>query len=247
LGTPDWVDLPIRAPAHRAIVLPDGTTRELGKEKKMATMKDLMGSMISMLLAVGFVIALVFLYAADAKANSRPEPGSPGYTEDNPTYPYITQVSPGYDATGVARNSNLKVTFSEPMDPATVTGTTFRLYRGNYDSAQSTPATVSRDTSDASGRTWVLDPYGSDAGRLDANTQYMVRVTPDVRDLDDGAYMTSDKTWYFTTAAASAPYVTQVSPTNGATGVARNSNLKVTFSEPMDPTSINTSTLQLRY
>ena len=43
-----------------------------------------------------------------------------------------------------------------------------------------------------------------------------------------------------------APRVISVSPRNASTNVATNSNITVTFSEPMDPGSINASTLELR-
>jgi hypothetical protein len=145
----------------------------------------------------------------------------------------------------------VKVTFSEAMDPTTVHGSSFKLYPANtfWGSSYppSIPATVSMDTSDASGRTFELNPYGSEAGRLDPYTRYIVMVWTGVKDLDDGRSLSNAESWEFTTAPEAAPYVTQVSPPDGATGVARNTNVKVTFSEPMDPASINTSTLQLRY
>ena len=54
-------------------------------------------------------------------------------------------------------------------------------------------------------------------------------------------------TWSFTTVAdTTAPTVSSISPASGATGVARGANVLATFSEAMDPATINTNTFELR-
>lgn len=123
----------------------------------------------------------------------------------------MTAVSPQDGATGVPRNANAKVTFSEPMDPASINTSTLQVryydvlcttryydpYNPCYFSMHQITATVSKDPTDPSGRTWVIDP----ASLLDANKNYMVRVTTGVRDIDDGTQMSSNKEWYFKTGS----------------------------------------------
>jgi hypothetical protein len=184
-------------------------------------------------LAVGVMLVLVLVDQSQASAgNGRyevigrpPLQSTSGSTTTEA--PYVTQVSPQDGATGVSRTTNVKVSFSEPVDPTTVEG---GVQLDNY--FQLIPATISKDPTDTSGRTWVVDPYGSEAGRLDPNRQYRVRV--------EGWTAST-----FTTAALTAPYVTQVSPPNGATGVPTNTNIKVTFSEEMDPSTINSNNVKV--
>ena len=206
------------------------------------TMKDLMGLRRWALLAAGVTVMVALVLSLGAtKAFADEWIGDDPYVE--PSRPYVTQVNPQDGATGVSRMTNVEVTFSQAMNPYSFNGATFKLY--DTASLQQIPATVSK-VPDPNQQTFKLDPYGSDPGRLDPNKKYRVVVTTDVEDYS-GNNMSSEKVWYFTTAPASAPSVTQVSPPDGATGVARSTNIKVTFSEPMDPASINTSTLQLRY
>ncbi len=84
--------------------------------------------------------------------------------------------SPQDGATGVPRNTKIKVTF-EPMGPTTINGDAFQLrlydvlcdrHTGGNFSSQRIPATVSVDPT-SYGRAWVLDPYGSEAGLLYPN------------------------------------------------------------------------------
>ena len=124
--------------------------------------------------------------------------------------PTVAQVSPQDWATGVPRNANVKVTFSEEMDPNTVNGSTFQLHTfdslflgGGLYYTQQIPATISKDPTDATGRTFLLDPYGATSTTLlSANRKYRVTVTTGVRDLEDEFLPPSDKVWYFTTGSS---------------------------------------------
>jgi hypothetical protein len=181
----------------------------------MATtlMKDLMGLRRWALLAAGVMImsALALsLGAANALAYCRcPEEGAPPsfYTS---TWPTVTQVSPQDGATLVPTNTNVKVTFSEEVDPSTVNGSTLQLHTfdslfsgGAFYYTEQIPATVSKDPTDATGRTYLLDTYGETSTTLlSANRKYRVTVTTGVRDLDDGLPITSNKVWYFTTGSS---------------------------------------------
>jgi Bacterial Ig-like domain len=63
-----------------------------------------------------------------------------------------------------------------------------------------------------------------------------------------GNRLAADSAWSFTTVAADTtpPTVTATTPVSAATGISRTANITVTFSEAMNSTSINTSTIELR-
>jgi hypothetical protein len=203
----------------------------------------------AVLLAAGVMLAMVLVYQSQASALLRDEndiggPDPTGGTTFADDKPYVVGMSPQPGATGVSRSTNVTVNFDRPMAAASVNESTFLLYRS--DNSQLIPATVSQAPTEPLGIEYVLDPYGSGPGRLDPSTEYRVEVTTGVHDIRS-RHMGHSTTWRFTTAALTAPYVTQVSPQGGATGVPRNTDVRVTFSEPMDPASMNTSTLQFRY
>jgi Bacterial Ig-like domain len=85
---------------------------------------------------------------------------------------------------------------------------------------------------------------------LRALTVYTVRVRggatdPRVKDAAGNA-LAADATWSFTTVAdTTPPTVTAIVPASGATGVAATTTVRTTFSEDMDPATINTNTVQL--
>jgi hypothetical protein len=84
---------------------------------------------------------------------------------------------------------------------------------------------------------------------LAAATVYTARVRgggtdPRVKDLAGNA-LAADFVWSFT-IDSTPPTVTATTPVNGATGVARGTNVTATFSEAMDATTINTTTFELR-
>jgi hypothetical protein len=198
-----------------------------------------------MLLAAGVTIMLALalsLGASEAPAYCRGdcEGGGVGGSSGVGSWPYVYRVSPQDGATGVPTNTVVKVTFSEEMDPSTINGDTFQLWVAG--SSERIPATVSSDPNSGYA-TYVLDPYGSDAGLLPADETFLVKVTTGVRSQDLNRSMLSEFNSYFRTSVA--PTVTQVSPQGGATGVPRNTGVKVTFSEEMDPNTVNGSTFQL--
>jgi hypothetical protein len=122
-----------------------------------------------------------------------------GGTDTTP--PTVTATSPAAGATAVAVAGNLTATFSEPMTATTVNGTTFTLKNG-------TTAVAAAVSYDATSRVATLNPSAD----LANNTTYTATVTTGVKDAA-GLAMTSDKTWSFTTAAASGGTGTTVTLT----------------------------------
>jgi hypothetical protein len=150
------------------------------------------------------------------------------------TSPTVTNVSPANSSTGVALGADVVVTFSEPMNGASVTTSTFTL----TPTAGGSPvaAVVSYN---AGAGTATLNP----SSNLGSSTSYTVNVTSGATDVTGNALTPFSST--FTTADVTAPTVISVSPLNNATGVAVGADVVVTFSEPMNSGTIGTSSFTL--
>ena len=155
--------------------------------------------------------------------------GNPGSCDANP--PMVVSTFPVNSSINIAVAANITATFSEAMDPASISSTTMTLYQGvtpfagiiTYDSLTAT-----------------LNP----AGNLTGNTVYTVTITTAVRNLS-GSNIVTNYVWTFTTGDVIPPTVVSTIPTNGATNVAVAANITATFSEAMAPATISTTTMTL--
>jgi hypothetical protein len=167
--------------------------------------------------------------------NSGITAGSSGTTGDT-TRPTVSYINPANFAVGEPINRKITATFSEAMDPATITTTTFTLTQG----ATPIAGTV---TYAAVGATATFEP----ASNLAASTVYTATITTGASDLAGNALAVA-KTWSFTTgttADTTPPTVDLTDPLNLATDVAINWDITATFSESMDPATINTANFTL--
>jgi len=175
----------------------------------------------------------------DAAGNSLAGQFTSTFTTLTPdvTAPTVTNVVPADNATNVATNTTVRVTFSEPMDQTTINTTNITL-RTTSPSVAVT-GTVSYD---AATRVATFTP----SAPLASSTDYTVTVTTGVKDASGNA-LASQFVSDFTTASSdvTAPTIVSRVPTAGATGVAVNTNVTVTFSEVMDAATINTTTITL--
>jgi hypothetical protein len=149
--------------------------------------------------------------------------------------PTLLSTVPFNGETDVLLANKLSVTFSEAMDPATISAATFTVEQGS--------AAVS-GTVDYSGVTAVFTPLSDLAG----STVYTATVTTGITDLAGNA-VESDAVWSFTTGAVQDninPTVTTVNPADLAADVPLNGILVATFSEAMDPLTISTTTFTLQ-
>jgi hypothetical protein len=143
--------------------------------------------------------------------------------------PTVSATVPANATLGVSIEGNLSATFSEAMDPLTINTTTFTLDGG---------LTTVAGTVSYSGVTATFNPSSA----LTANTLYTATITTGVKDLAGNALLL-DYVWVFTTGATldtTAPTVILTIPDDQAINVLLDSNIAVTFSEALDPVTINT-------
>ena len=149
--------------------------------------------------------------------------------------PSVNSVVPLNNAAGVAINSSVSAIFSEPMDPSTISGTSFTLNQGT------TPVSGSVTYS---GVTAVFKP----AANLGANLLYTATVSSSAKDLAGNAVV-APRVWRFTTAAVAdntAPTVISTIPLDLASNVNTNTSVSAAFSETMNPLTISSATFTLK-
>src|SRR5215208_3124579 len=98
--------------------------------------------------------------------------------------PMVSDVYPADGATGVLRNTEFAVSFSEPIDPATVTTSTVTLVKDGTTTPIS--ARVGYYENASYYKVWLSPPY-EEGFYLDANTKYTVKIkggTDGVKDLE---------------------------------------------------------------
>lgn len=146
----------------------------------------------------------------------------------------VAYTYPAPAATAIATNTKIIAAFNTDIDPATLTATSFTVTRAG---GAAVAGTVSYDSKS---RTAIFAP----AAALQPNTAHTATLTTAVRD-ERGHPLASTTTWTFTTGSQAdtvkptAPI--EYSPGHEQTGVELNSAIWVQFNEPMDPSTITTS------
>jgi hypothetical protein len=112
------------------------------------------------------------------------------------TPPTVTAVSPTNKAFDVSTSAQIKVTFNEPIDPATVTASTFTIKESN----PTDPFLTGTRTYDAGTNTIVFTPSVA----LKNHKSYLVTVTPGIKDVAGNALTASSTTCFTPTAGAGA-------------------------------------------
>jgi len=159
--------------------------------------------------------------------------GGGGGSSSDSTPPTVSSTQPAADATDIASDTILTATFSEAMDSATLTAATFTLTGGGH----AVGGTVS-----SSGATATFTP----SAPLTANTIFTATLTTGTKDLA-GNPLAADFSWSFTTAPdTTPPTVLSTTPATDAVDVPLNSVITVVFSEPMDSSTLNSTTISLR-
>ena len=184
----------------------------------------IMTSLKMVLLTRGFALLGMFLFAAAC--------GDSG--DEDSTAPTILSNTPADGAIGVPLNGSVSATFSEAMDPMTITSATLILKEGT--------------TSVAGAVTYADNTATFTPGSaLAPNTAYSASVTTGVTDLANNA-LAAEHEWSFTTGATAdttAPTVLSTIPADGALDVVTNRNIIVTFSEAMNPDTLTADTFSV--
>src|SRR5207245_1709285 len=147
------------------------------------------------------------------------------------TAPILRATGPAHARTTAHLNKTITATFSEAMDPSTINTTTFTLMQGTTP----VPGTVTYTNGTA-----IFTP----ADTLAPLSTYTVTISTGAKDLAGNA-LSTDMSWSFTTGVApdtTAPILSATGPANAATNVRLDKTITATFSEAMDPSTINTTT-----
>lgn len=153
--------------------------------------------------------------------------------------PQLVFTTPAHNAMDVATNCAITVTFSEAIEPATLNTDTLSAVADG-----SATAMTGSVTYEASSRTAT---FLTEAG-LASGTTYTATVTTAVTDLAGNGFA-EEYSWRFTTGAALdtvPPCVRMMFPYRDAVDVPLNTTISVTFSEPVDPSTIHSQNLLLR-
>ncbi|UCF05498.1 MAG: Ig-like domain-containing protein [bacterium] len=150
----------------------------------------------------------------------------------------VLATNPKHGETNVYRNRKITVTFDETMDTETINNSSFTL----SDGLQNVKGTV---TYVKAFNMAVFAP----ASTLFESNKYTATLTRDVRDLI-GNRLEDGYAWFFTTGTdldTVNPFVIPGSeiPLAGSIDVVLNTKIAMEFSEPLDPTTINASTIQI--
>jgi ketosteroid isomerase-like protein len=146
----------------------------------------------------------------------------------SPAFPTVIATFPNNGATMVLLNTTVMANFSSVMNPTTINATTFTL---------TGPAGAVAGTVSYAGSTATFTPTVS----LTSNSVYTGTITTGATD-PAGNPLAANYVWSFTTGP---PTVISTVPANLATGVLENSAVSATFSEPMNPLTINAGTFLL--
>ncbi len=151
--------------------------------------------------------------------------------------PTVISTIPLGLAVGVPVNQIVSATFSEAMNPATISSTTFTLTGPGATPVSGLVAYASV------GNTLTFTPTMN----LAASTTFTATITTGAQDLA-GTGLANNYVWTFTTGAAVVvvgPELVSTYPANAATNVPLNQAVNATFSEAMNPLTITTGTFQL--
>jgi len=154
------------------------------------------------------------------------------------TAPWVTAVIPLNGAVGVPINIKITATFSEDMNPATITGTTFTVVNTTLGGT----AVAGNVTYNVASRTATFTP--TIPATLPVSTLFTATITTGAKDLRGNA-LVSQYVWTFTTGLAPDTVKPRVTVTFPATtipgptpGVPVNTAITATFTKNMTPATL---------
>ena len=179
----------------------------------------------------------------DAKGNVMASPLTVTFQTEAPDSdaPVVVEVSPTDASVDVFITSDLTMVFSEVMDASTLTTSSLldptpgsvRLMSGSTEVFGSLNLSLGNTVA-------TFEPATS----LAEGTTYTLSLSPTITDLSGNAIAPYSAT--FTTVSTAAPVLVNAGPAPDATGITVATPILVDFSEPIDPSTIDASTFQLR-
>lgn len=150
------------------------------------------------------------------------------------TPPTVISTDPTNNATGVALNKRPAATFSEAMDPSSITTASVTVTGLG---GVLVPGTISYA---AISNSLTFTP----SSNLASNTTFTVTIKGGVTGAKDlaGNALVNNYVWSFRTADVTPPTVISTDPVNNAIGVALNKKIAVSFSKAMDQSTISATT-----
>lgn len=205
-----------------------GTTVKIGN--KAASVLTLVSATSLIVQVPASIVGLADVVVTNANGDALIQNG---YTYLSGAPQKIGTITPTMGLINIPRNTPVTVSFSRPVDRTSITTTTFAFTQGVTPVA----GIYSFDFGDT---VVTFRP----AATLAASTAYTLALTQGIKSVDgvplDGGFVGS-----FTTGTSSdtvSPTVT-ISPANGATNVPFNTTILLTFSEPINPNTVNGATV----
>ncbi|MGL2964263.1 Ig-like domain-containing protein [Flavobacterium sp. RSB2_4_14] len=170
--------------------------------------------------------------AQDPNGNALQQNYNWSFTTGATLQPRVISTSPSPNETGVVLNKVIRATFNMPMNPTSLSQTTFLVKQGT------TPIVG------------VVTYSGNDAFftpnvNLSANLVYTATITTGATNTANTP-LAANYTWTFTTGAIAAPRVIATSPNPNETGVLLNKVITATFDMAMNPLTITDLSFKLR-
>ena len=186
---------------------------------------------------LSLILTLCILFIAGCGSGGETGHWLPG----DSTAPTVTAVVPLNGAVNVPIGTRITATFSEDMDPATITGTTFTVVNTTLGGT----AVAGNVTYDAASRTATFAP--TVPATLPVSTNFTATITTGAKDLARNA-LASNFVWSFTTGLAPdiiRPRVVSTIPTNGAVVAPINAAITAIFTKNMAAATINAASFTL--
>ncbi len=192
-------------------------------------------SNVGLVLATGALCSLLLATGCGGGGNGAFDlGGSGGGPAGDVTAPGILATDPIDGTTAVSLDKSLSVVFTEPINVTTISTSSVTLTPAG---GIAVPTTLTY-----SNKVAVIKPSVA----LAPLTRYTARLAATIKDLA-GNPLVENYTWSFTTVSVdtTAPTVLSTDPADSVLGVPLNKAVSVTFSEPMNLTTLNGSTVML--
>jgi hypothetical protein len=136
----------------------------------------------------------------------------------------VVGVTPTEGSTNIAIDSTIAITFTETMNHTSVQNAitiTPDIYNKSYD--------------------WTNNTLKISGDDMDLSTNYQIAIDTTAKTIGDVSLITGYRFGFTTVGETISPTVVSVTPTNGSTDIAVNSDVVITFSEAMNRSSVESS------